>query len=107
MARKALASIGEDYTSPNLSMCHGMAGIGTTYMEAYRVLRERLWFSKALRIGQHINSLGLRTSDDGVIWPVDDETADVGSLMAGNLGIVYFLTSLDPENYRGFPVLCA
>jgi hypothetical protein len=77
--------------SDSLSQCHGLAGVGEVYLEAYRVLKEEYWRERAADIAKMLVALFRRRSRQP--WPPapDEPAANVGGLMLGTTGILHFL----------------
>lgn len=88
----------------NLSLCHGLSGLGEIYLEANRLLREDEWLLRAERIANVLLQLA-RPTDNGVAWLVEDAFAPTGDLMVGCAGIAHFLLRLRSPDSLSFPLL--
>jgi hypothetical protein len=97
------AEIAEDYLrgaldaspaklrSDSLGQCHGLAGIGEVYLEAYRVLREECWRVRAAEIADNLVALFRRRSRQPWLLLPDEPQAEADGLMLGTAGILHFL----------------
>ncbi len=102
VAEACLQSSPRNIPLMNLSLCHGVAGIGEVYLEAYRVLGGTEWRERAMQIRGQLVNVASKMSD-GMIWLVEDSlTAD---LMIGSSGIVHFLMKASFNDQVGFPLL--
>jgi serine/threonine protein kinase len=88
----------------NLSVCHGLAGLGEIYLEAARILEDREWPTRADRIGNVLVQLA-RPADHGTVWLVEDGLVPTADLMVGCAGITHFLLRLSSDNRLSFPLL--
>jgi hypothetical protein len=77
--------------SGSLGQCHGLAGVGEVYLEAYRVLRDECWRERAADIANVLVALFRRRSRQPWQLPPDGPAADAGGLMLGTAGILHFL----------------
>jgi hypothetical protein len=93
LARDALGVHPISPCHPNLSQCHGLAGLGEIYLEAARVLGEAPWRDRATRISATLT--GLRQSDaNGTYWVVENPYIPTADLMIGSAGVAHFLARL-------------
>jgi hypothetical protein len=92
-ARAALRGQPFEARHPNLSQCHGLAGIGEIYLDAYRLLHEDEWLGRALAIGSLLANLA-RKGESGASWLVENPYVPTPDLMIGNAGVVHFLARL-------------
>ena len=96
LADKALHSIGPHFRHVNLSQCHGMSGLGETYLEAAQILNNDYWATRAASIGELI--IQLAQKNNGVSWLVENPQVATGDLMVGCGGIAHFLMRLASFN---------
>jgi lantibiotic modifying enzyme len=105
-ARRALRAHPADLRSQNLSVCHGLTGLGEIYLEAARVLQEDEWWNRAERIALLLGSLAKPCAGDSVSWIVEDPWTPTADLMIGSAGILHFLLGMYSEGHAGgFPLL--
>jgi serine/threonine protein kinase len=100
---KGTAAIAEEYLqgalgacpaklrSDSLGQCHGLAGVGEVYLEAYRVLGEECWRERAADIAKVLVALFRRRSRQPWRLPPEERPADADGLMLGTAGILHFL----------------
>ncbi len=88
----------------NLSVCHGLCGLGEIYVEAARVLEEREWSVRAERIASDLVQLA-RPGERGVVWLVEDGFVPTADLMVGCAGLAHFLLRISSEDRLSFPLL--
>jgi lantibiotic modifying enzyme len=105
LARDALKAIPELVSSPNLSQCHGLAGLGEIYLEAARVLNEPIWQDRADGVSA-ILIASARRKRGGIVWPVEKAEVFTADLMLGCAGVIHFLVrnALRPRGW-GPPLL--
>jgi hypothetical protein len=103
--REALRASPAKRRSDNLGQCHGLAGLGEVYLEAYRVLREEYWREHAADIANVLVALFRRRAHQP--WQLQDETpASADGLMLGTAGILHFLLRHhDPTARTSAPLL--
>jgi lantibiotic modifying enzyme len=89
--RRALNASPPQPRSDSLCQCHGLAGIGEVYLDAYRVLREECWRERAADIANVLVALFRRRSRQPWHYPPDEPAADAHGLMLGTAGILHFL----------------
>src|SRR5690606_25684372 len=75
----------------NLSQCHGLAGLGEIYLEAFRILQDEIWLQRATWITNVILHLKNEHSKYGPYWIVESERKPVADFMIGNTGILHYL----------------
>jgi lantibiotic modifying enzyme len=106
VARGALCAHPKGKRHSNLSVCHGMSGLGEIYLEAWRVLGEDRWRELADDIGEAIMERREFGADDAVTWIVEEPYARVADLMVGCGGVMHFLLRLSSDGGDiGFPLL--
>jgi serine/threonine protein kinase len=101
----ALALFPPELRHGNLSLCHGMSGLGEIYLETYRVTGVKQWQSRAIDIARTIGALGRRTN--GIVtWLAGNADITTAELYLGTAGILHFLLRLveGPERHS-FPFL--
>ncbi len=106
-ARECLRTHAPDSRNPNLTICHGLAGLGEIYVEAARVLKDEEWVDRAQRIARLLAVVGGR-NDDGqaTSWMTEETGMPTGDLMVGSGGVVHFLLRLTHPKLRlPFPLL--
>jgi hypothetical protein len=92
--------------STNLSLCHGLAGLGEIYLEAAHILDDRRWRAAAEAIAATALALGRTTPSGHLTWLVEDPAISTADLMIGTAGILHFLSRLDScDSSVGFPLL--
>jgi hypothetical protein len=91
--RACLRSHPPEPRHPNLSQCHGLAGLGEAHLEAYRAFTEPEWLERAEHIGATLTALA-RVDDTGASWLVENPYTPTADLMIGCGGVVHFLTRL-------------
>jgi hypothetical protein len=89
--RGALCATLPKLRSNSLGQCHGLAGVGEVYLEAYRVLGEECWRERAADIASVLVALFRRRSRQPWQHPADEPTADPHGFMIGTAGILHFL----------------
>ncbi len=89
--RGALGACPPKLRSDSLGQCHGLAGVGEVYLEAYRVLREGCWRDRAGDIANVLVALFHRRSRQPWQHPPGEPAADADGLMLGTAGILHFL----------------
>jgi serine/threonine protein kinase len=89
--RGALGASPPKLRSDSLGQCHGLAGVGEVYLEAYRVLKEECWRERAADIANVLVALFRRRSRQPWQLPPDEAPADADGLMLGTAGILHFL----------------
>jgi hypothetical protein len=93
LARDALGAHALSPCHPNLSQCHGLAGLGEIYLEAARVLDDPQWLARARRISATL--IGLQRRDaHGISWMVENPHIPTADLMIGSAGVAHFLARL-------------
>ncbi|RSZ58506.1 protein kinase/lanthionine synthetase C family protein [Massilia atriviolacea] len=106
LARRALDAIDPHLRAPNLTVCHGLAGIGEILLEAAQTLGEPAWRDKAATLACTIVHLGHRCADGSLVWLAEDPVAPTADLMVGMGGIAHFLARLgEGGGGLGFPLL--
>ncbi|NHZ36274.1 lanthionine synthetase LanC family protein [Massilia rubra] len=106
LARRALGAIDGHLRAPNLTICHGLAGIGEILLEAAHTLGEPAWRDKAATLAGTIAHLGHRCADGSLVWLAEDPVAPTADLMVGMGGIAHFMARLgDGGRELGFPLL--
>ena len=104
VAIKALRCHPTEVRYSNLSVCHGLCGLGEIYLEAARVLEDREWSMRAERIANVLVQLA-RPADRGVVWLVEDGFVPTADLMVGCAGIAHFLLRVSSDDRLSFPLL--
>ena len=89
--RGALCASPPKLRSDSLGQCHGLAGVGEIYLEAYRVLREECWRERAADIASVLVALFRKRSPQLWQHPPDEPATDADGLMLGTAGILHFL----------------
>jgi lantibiotic modifying enzyme len=106
--RGALRASPAKLRSDSLGQCHGLAGVGEVYLEAYRVLGEECWRERAADIAVVLVALFRRRSRQPWQLPPYEPPADTDSdgLMLGTAGILHFLLRHhDPAARTSAPLL--
>jgi hypothetical protein len=90
----------------NLSVCHGLAGLGEVYLEASRVLEDGQWYERALEIAHLLVELKTGQHDEAIAWVTEEMGMPTADLMVGSGGVVHFLLRLARPDLRlPFPLL--
>lgn len=89
----------------NFSLGNGLAGLGEVYLEAYRVFDDLVWKERADWIAGVFLHSGYYVADGQCYWVNNNATNPTIELMAGNVGIIHFLTCWLNYNSKGFTVL--
>ncbi len=89
--RGALGALPAKLRSDSLGQCHGLAGVGEVYLEAYRVLGEERWREHAADIANVLVALFRRRSRQPWHHPPDERAADADGLLLGSAGVLHFL----------------
>jgi lantibiotic modifying enzyme len=89
--RAALGASPTKLRNDSAGQCHGLAGVGEVYLEAYRVLREECWRERATDIANVLVSLFRRRSHQPWLLPSAERPADADGLMLGTAGVLHFL----------------
>jgi hypothetical protein len=106
IARSALETHPLDLRHSNLSQCHGLAGLGEIYLQAWRILGDERWLARATRVGDILLRLRRESARGGLTWLVEDPFKATGDLMVGCAGIAHFLLRLSiPATGLSFPLL--
>ena len=104
--RGALGASPAKLRSDSLGQCHGLAGLGEVYLEAYRVLREECWRERAADIAKVLVALSRRRERQPWQLLPDESPADADGLMLGTAGILHFLLRhRDPVAVTSAPLL--
>jgi serine/threonine protein kinase len=105
-ATLALGGLTQGIRPTNLSLCHGLSGLGETYLEAYEALGDRRWLTAAERIVRVVASTYHELSDEGVSWTVEDPYTTTADLMVGSGSVLHFFARfVSPGSGLGFAML--
>lgn len=104
-AEKALNSIQPHRISPNLSQSHGLAGIGETYLEAFRITQSEQWLDRATLIVDTLCKLRHSSADIGTYWNTDILRNATADFMLGQSGILHFLIRYHHSDKISYPLL--
>ena len=102
-AEMALTGHNESRLWASLSLCHGIAGLGETYLEAAHILRDEKWMEKAANCAQILLHMRQRTKQGNAFWYVERERQPVANLFVGNTGVLHFLLRYLHQGKLGFP----
>jgi lantibiotic modifying enzyme len=89
----------------NLSLCHGLAGLGEVYLEAGVVLNDEKWNARAGELVTVLHAMRRRKKEVPAYWLIENESKPVANLMIGNSGILHFLLRYYKQGIFGFPGL--
>jgi hypothetical protein len=104
--RGALGASPAKLRGDSLGQCHGLAGIGEVYLEAYRVLGEQCWRERAADIANVLVAVFRRRSRQPWHYLSSEPPAGVDGLMLGTAGILHFLLRYhDPAAVTSAPLL--
>ncbi|KFI28435.1 hypothetical protein CN97_18940 [Haematobacter massiliensis] len=104
-ARSALRLHGAFPRSSNLTLCHGLSGLGHAYLEAAEVLAEPVWRERAAEIGAVLADIAFAAENGGVCWLAEHPRLPTADFMVGNAGIVDFLARLHMGKALSHPLL--
>ncbi len=88
-ARRALRLRRDELMQPNLSQCHGLAGVGEVYLEAARLLPDPQWSARVADVLDVIANLRRRPAADASLWLAEDPYMPTADLMVGGAGVVH------------------
>lgn len=89
--RAALRTHAPDARAPNLSLCHGLGGVGEIYLEAYAALGEQEWLDRALAVVRYLLAVAPRRDGGELAWLVENVEAPTADLFVGNAGLLHLL----------------
>ena len=89
--RGALNASPSKLRSDSLSQCHGLAGVGEVYLDAYHVLKEECWRERAADIANVLVALFRRQSQQPWHYLPDEPASDADGLMLGTAGVLHFV----------------
>ena len=95
-ARAALRSQPFEARHANLGQCHGLAGLGELYIDAFEALGEEEWRDRAHAVARVLMALA-RREPSGATWLVENPYVPTPDLMIGTAGVVHFLARLARE----------
>lgn len=104
-AVRSLKIFHKNFIDNNLSQCHGLAGLGEVYLEAYKTLQEEEWIERADWIGQALMNLKLEHPKKGTYWLTEKVHVPVADFMNGNSGVIHFLMHYCYKECVNFPLL--
>lgn len=105
-ARRALDTIDPALRAPNLTICHGLSGLGEILLEGAHGLGDPAYRDKAAALADTILHLGHRCADGSLIWLSEDPVAPTADLMVGMGGLAHFLARLSSGGQgMSFPLL--
>jgi serine/threonine protein kinase len=92
IAESALLKYPLQIIHTNISQENGLAAIGEIYLEAWRVFKNEEWKYRADWIANvYIHSL-FKTTDNSGYWVMEQNNPPTADFLAGNGGIIHFLT---------------
>lgn len=100
LARAALRVHGASPRSANLTLCHGLAGLGQACLEAHRVLGDRVWRDRAEEVATLLEGISMTATNGGVFWLAEHPEIATADFMVGNAGIIDFLARLHVGEQR-------
>jgi lantibiotic modifying enzyme len=104
--RGALDTCPPNLRCHSLGQCHGLAGLGEIYLEAYRVLKEECWLERAADVARVLVALCRRRSPEPWQRLPSESATDTHGLMLGTAGILHFLLRQHrPEAVTSAPLL--
>ena len=89
--RRALNATPPKLRGDSVGQCHGLAGIGEVYLDAYRVLKEECWRERATDIANILVALFRSRSRQPWHYSADEPAAGADGLMLGTAGTLHFL----------------
>ena len=108
IAKSALDGIPKQALSPspsmNLSICHGLAGLGEIYLTAFQILKDRVWYERASEIATIIRLLSKDHHKYGITFYGEPQNPAI-ALWTGHLGVVHFLLRYSQKGLGRFPLL--
>jgi lantibiotic modifying enzyme len=90
LLEQSLYAPAQGFSAANLSLCHGMSGLGIMQLEAFAATGDERYLSEAESIIGHILHRGIRTGD-ALGWIVEDPHYFTGDLMVGMGGVLLLL----------------
>ncbi len=104
LVRGALDALPRNLSVPNLTQCHGLAGVGEVYLEAGTLLSDPAYRHEAHSLASRIAVLAdSRTA--GRVWLAEDMWIPTVDLMTGSGGVVHFLARVAGLDGFGSPPL--
>lgn len=104
-AERALNSHPKCLVDGNLTMSHGVVGIGEVYLEAFRVFKNDEWFFRSEWIANLLHSLRKNDGGQSSFWITEDDKLPTADFMVGNSGIMHFLLRSKYLDKISFPLL--
>ncbi len=105
IAKKALNTHVANPRFANLSLCHGLSGLGEIYLDAYKILGDKFWLKRVNQIAKTIFYMQKTVSEKSSIWLTEDPNFPTADLMIGTGGILHFFLKYFNNNKIGFPML--
>ena len=105
IAEKGLRKHPERIVYRNLSQCHGLAGLGEIYLEAFRVTGSQEWWERASWIAKLICTLRFHGPEGETYWLVERSKFSTADFMLGNTGVIHFLLRYLYPDKVFFPLL--
>lgn len=89
--RRALEAVAPRRRSDSVGQCHGLAGVGEVYLDAYRILKEACWRERAAEIAHLLVAMCRRRSRRPWHYLPGEPAAGADGLMLGTTGVLHFL----------------
>lgn len=100
----ALANHPAKIVCPYFSLGGGLAGLGSVYLKAFRVLGTEQWLKRAEWIAELLMHTNISLENRAVYWIADNTLSPTADFMTGNAGILYFLLQLQYQNESEYPI---
>jgi serine/threonine protein kinase len=104
IAEGILSTFRERSVIMNFTLGSGLAGIGELYLEAYKVLNEPTWLTRAEWIARLLLCTLHIESEDSACWLPDHHSDFTADLFLGNSGIIHFLIRYSLPNKLSHPL---
>ena len=104
IALSILNNISDRPVITNFTLGTGLAGVGQLYLEAYKVLNEPIWLTRAEWIAELLLHTLHVASEDEACWLPDHQSDYTADLFMGNSGIIHFLMRYSLPNSLAHPL---
>jgi serine/threonine protein kinase len=105
VAEKALRKHPNNFVYYKLSQCHGLAGLGEIYLEAYRVTQKSEWIERATWIANQLFHFRKQPTSGDVYWLTEKHVLPTANFMTGDSGVLHFLTRYNNQEKFTFPIM--
>lgn len=105
IAEKALRIHNKNFAYHKLGQCHGIAGLGEIYLEAFNTTGSEEWQDRARWIAELLYQFRKETSDEKTYWFSDKFNQPSANFMTGDTGILHFLARFINPGKLSFPII--